>query len=268
MPLSRCKIGAMGDALNEDAMDEDTLNEDAMDEEEEDSMNMDDADLDCYPYTFTPLLLFCESSYFDRGYSNYNSVAQFFSAALGDSVNMLENVLCDRKNMLYEELLDYVIDNSMLVTCCIEAHFTAFQVLKSPPPQPKSGRRIGRGKPSQSWPSLLYYDPLKSSLSRVSGEGCKVLMLFLLMKCNYGDSQHIQDNKAYYTGSDSNKIRKWIYNLWRKINTVEKASQLHGVVWKNAPLNLEEYFLINNKTNPQVMSTQLTGNTCYFQTYL
>ncbi len=39
-------------------------------------------ELDCYPYTFSPLLLFAESSYFDKGYSNYNSVAQFFSSAL------------------------------------------------------------------------------------------------------------------------------------------------------------------------------------------
>lgn len=137
------------------------------------------------------------------GYSNYNSVAQFFASVL--NVNMLENVLyvtaqrppahprlahpyqasaspvrtsvhcgdhnmrlatacrrtclskntcllrslcprcshatpnpthlatptvrCqERKNMLYEDLLNYVTANRMLVTCCIDAHFTAFQV--------------------------------------------------------------------------------------------------------------------------------------------
>ena len=83
-------------------------------------------ELDCYPYTFSPLLLFAPGSYFDKGHSNYNSVAQFFSPVL--DVNMLDNVLYDRKNMLYEELVDYVSKQQMLVTCCIDSHFTAFQV--------------------------------------------------------------------------------------------------------------------------------------------
>ena len=43
--------------------------------------------------------------------------------------------------MLYEELLGHVLANRMLVTCCIDAHFTAFVVL-----------------PDQS---VLYYDPLQ-----------------------------------------------------------------------------------------------------------
>ena len=98
--------------------------------------------LDCYPYTFSPLLLFAPGSYFDKGYSNYNSVAQFFASAL--EVNMLENVLYDRKNMLYEDLLEYVTANRMLVTCCIDAHFTAIQI-------------VGPH-------ALVYYDPLKSGL--------------------------------------------------------------------------------------------------------
>ena len=28
--------------------------------------------LDCYPYSFSPLLLFAPGGYFDKGYSNYN----------------------------------------------------------------------------------------------------------------------------------------------------------------------------------------------------
>ena len=59
--------------------------------------------MDCYPYAFSPLLLFAPSAYFDRGYSNYHAVAQFFSGVF--EVDMLTNVLADRKNMLYEELL-------------------------------------------------------------------------------------------------------------------------------------------------------------------
>ena len=83
---------------------------------------------------------------------------------------MLSNVLYDRKNMLYEELLAHVTNNCMLVTCCIDAHFTGFQVLP--------GKR------------LLYYDPLNASLSYVSGDGFNTLVGFLLLKCNYGNSQH------------------------------------------------------------------------------
>ena len=41
---------------------------------------------------------------------------------------MLENVVYERKNLLYEELLEQVLAQRSLVTCCIDAHFTAFQV--------------------------------------------------------------------------------------------------------------------------------------------
>ena len=58
--------------------------------------------LDCYPYTFSPLLLFVDGSYFDKGHSNYNAVARFFDPVLREEVDMLENVLYDTKNMLYE----------------------------------------------------------------------------------------------------------------------------------------------------------------------
>ena len=56
-------------------------------------------DMDCYPYSFSPLLLFAGDRYFDKGYSNYNAVAKFFEPIL--DVDMLHNVVYDRKNMLY-----------------------------------------------------------------------------------------------------------------------------------------------------------------------
>jgi hypothetical protein len=95
-----------------------------------------DHTLDCYPYTFSPLLLFSTDGYFDRGYSNYNAVASFFDPVLrgvlgendfcggeqqdgsgasprtrgekspakeqegsGGGINMLEGVVYERKNM-------------------------------------------------------------------------------------------------------------------------------------------------------------------------
>ena len=69
--------------------------------------------LDCYPYSFSPLLLFSQSSYFDKGYSNYNAVARFFASVLGN--DMMDNVVFDRKNMLYEELFNHVTTRKSLV---------------------------------------------------------------------------------------------------------------------------------------------------------
>ena len=106
--------------------------------------------LDCYPYTFSPLLLFSSQGYFDKGYSNYNAVAKFFDPVLRPrGINMLENVLYDRKNMLYDELFTYVHDRRMFVPCCIDAHCTAFQVVDNN--------------------SLLYYDPLSTNVMLVAG---------------------------------------------------------------------------------------------------
>jgi hypothetical protein len=201
-------------------------------------------ELDCYPYTFSPLLLFAQQRYFDKGYSNYNSVAQFFSPAL--DVNMLENVLYDRKNMLYEELLELVLSKGMLVQCCIDAHCTAFQVL-----------------PDQS---VIYYDPLSPSLSHLSGDSCKQFVLFMLLKCKYADSNHVQENKNHYTGDKSTPIRRTIYKLWKTIN--KATIRTLGVRMGTVSLNLDRYLLINSPSNPQMMSTQQTGNTCYFQSYL
>lgn len=205
--------------------------------------------LDCYPYTFTPLLLFCESTYFDKGYSNYNSVAQFFQGIL--PVNMLENVLYERKNMLYEELLEYIVKEETLVTCCIDSHFIAFQVIKD-----------------KKKPVLLYYDPLKPSVQQVTGGGFKIFALYLLLKCNYGDSQHIQENRDHYIGIGTNGVRKTIYQLWRKINKIESPRDLFGISYKPASLNMKKYLLINDPIDFRNMSTQQTSNTCYFQTFL
>ena len=204
-------------------------------------------ELECYPFTFSPLLLFSSDGYFDKGHSNYNSVAQFFSSCL--EVDMLNNVLYDRKNMLYEELLEHVTENQMLVTCCIDAHFTAFQVL---------------GKHS-----LIFYDPLKPSLGYISKpEEFKKFALFMMLKCGYGDNTHIQENKNHYTGDNSNPTRRTIYNLWRNINKIDGPDSLSEVRLKPLGLNLNRWLLINGRRDPRAMSTQLTGNTCYFQTFL
>jgi hypothetical protein len=204
-------------------------------------------DLDCYPYTFSPLLLFAPGDYFDKGFSNYNSVAQFFSSKL-THVDMLENVLYDRKNMLYEELLEFVTTRRMLIICCIDAHFTAFQILSDK--------------------TLIYYDPMHSSLSLITSDsGFQKFVLFMLLKCHYGNSQHIQDNEnEYYTGRNASSIRRMVYLLWRDINKTEGLP--YGIRKQRVSLNLDRYLLINSSSNPEQMSTQETGNTCYFQVYL
>lgn len=246
--------------------------EDATPPQKPTAHSQDDFELDCYPYTFSPLLLFAESNYFDKGYSNYNSVHQFFSSVLPDDVNerMNTKVLYERKNMLYEDLLDYVTRNEMLVTCCIDDHFTAFQILES-----------GRSKPC-----LVYYDPTSPHLQLVTEkDGYQKLALYLLLKCNYGDSQHIQENKGHYVTDTSHhhslltsatnalkpkqqQLRKTIYTLWKGIHNTTSVHQVRGISFTAVPLKLDRYVLFNHPQDASKMSTQLTGNTCYFQTYL
>jgi hypothetical protein len=42
----------------------------------------------------------------------------------------------------------------------------------------------------------------------------------------------------------------------------------HNIRWYRLTLKLSRYFFINNMGQPGNISVQLTGNTCYFQTYL
>jgi hypothetical protein len=202
--------------------------------------------LDCYPYTFSPLLLFAPSDYFDKGYSNYHSVAQFFQSVVEE--DMLQNVLTDRKNMLYEELLQYILDHQMLVICCIDAHFTGFQILQG-----------------GSKPVMLYYDPLDATLQLYKGTDCITMAIFLLLKCSYADSQHIQDNRDHYVSATSGAVRRRIHTTWKNINQVDKQ---YGLRSQAARLNLDRYLLVNDPASFGLMSTQQTGNTCYFQTFL
>ena len=303
----------------DESMDIDHPNTTKNDQEEESSTkdaistlienSLSNYSLDCYPYTFSPLLLFTQSSYFDKGYSNYNAVAAFFAPALlglgvvsavedgngadreeenvgdggrsrgtrrrrrsggggggsgnngnsdrgnssgdngekknggsaregenngnkdGDAgnvldesmadgddepmveegdreggqeaeygINMLDNVIYESKNMTYDVLFTHIATTEALVTCCIEAHFTAFQMLKEPP-NDSSFFSSGRGS---GGPILLYYDPLNPYLMVARGDhDVQRAALYLLMKCRYGDNGHLEGNKKYYTESGS-----------------------------------------------------------------
>ena len=97
------------------------------------------------------------------------------------------------------------------------------------------------------------------------GQDAKKFAIFMMMKCNYGDGQHIQDNKDHYVGNAMNYARQTIYHLYKKINQVDTCS---GVYLSGIRLNLNRYVLFNGKDSYTSMSTQLTGNTCYFQTFL
>jgi hypothetical protein len=202
---------------------------------------------DFYQYSFAPLLLFTSDGYFDQGYSNYNAVAEFFKSVV--DVDMLDNgvILFDRKNMRYDELLALTIQKRMTVTCCIDSHFTAFQVL--------------------SKDRIVYYDPLHSELTLITGEeSCTSFTLYLLLKCAYADSQHIIEHKDYYTGNDSTPTRKLVYRIWNSLSTISLRAL--GVKMAGISLPLKKYMLINSSRDPSNMSTQATGNTCYFQVYL
>lgn len=81
---------------------------------------------------------------------------------------MLENVIYERKNMKYDELLDHVVENKMLIVCCIDAHFTALQVLDRE--------------------NVLHYDPQNPMIEHiVTADSASKAIIFYLMKCKYGD---------------------------------------------------------------------------------
>jgi len=201
--------------------------------------------VDCYPYAFSPLLLFAPAAYFDRGYSNYHAVAQFFSGVL--EVDMLSNVLADRKNMLYEELLDHVQAHQMLVTCCIDAHFTAFQCLE-------------RG-------AVIAYDPARGGQQLLTGDGAQTHILWHLLKCGYGNSQHVQENpEDHYTSYQATHVRKKIFRIYRDLN--RRYGRGNEGFSKAVRLDLKDWYLVNTAKEPSMMASQLTGNTCYFQTFL
>ena len=115
---------------------------------------------------------------------------------------------------------------------------------------------------------LIYYDPLKPTLTYVStAESYRKFVCFLLLKCNYGDNGHLVENKGHYVGPDASATRRVIYKLWRDINKLD-LNGLYDVRTKGLSLNLNQHLLVNSAANPRNMSTQPTGNTCYFQTYL
>lgn len=74
----------------------------------------------------------------------------------------------------------------------------------------------------------------------------------------------MQENKGHYTGPESNQTRRLIYSLWKDINKLGSINYRYSAV----DLNLSEYVLVNSSRDHRKMSTQLTGNTCYFQSYL
>ena len=113
----------------------------------------------------------------------------------------------------------------------------------------------------------MYYDPLSSKLKFYNGDSSRVAILYLLLKCNYGDSQHVRDNKDHYTSG--NATRRNIYHLWNRINTYKGISSTGVSPPKTVLLDAQKrYLLVNLKSNPELMSTQQTSNTCYFQSYL
>jgi len=81
---------------------------------------------------------------------------------------MLFNVLYERKNMLYHELVEYIFENKMLIVCCIDSHFTALKIISND--------------------ALIYYNPLSSDLKEVSGkEDARKFVVVHLLKCKYAD---------------------------------------------------------------------------------
>ena len=52
------------------------------------------------------------------------------------------------------------------------------------------------------------------------------------------------------------------------INKLEPRDIMYRVSTRDVGLNLDRWLFVNDARSPRAMSTQLTGCTCYFQTYL
>ena len=72
--------------------------------------------------------------------------------------------------------------------------------------------------------SLIYYDPMSPNLQYVTGEDYAKFVCFCLLKCNFGDSQHIQENQDHYTSATASHTRRLIYRLWRSEIEYDSAS--------------------------------------------
>jgi len=76
----------------------------------------------------------------------------------------------------------------------------------------------------------------------VKGEQpCQTLVLYLLLKCNYGDGTHIQENKAYYT--DGSRLQRDVYMMWKRINNLDLGRLSTQIRWQSLPLDLDRYLL-------------------------
>jgi hypothetical protein len=54
--------------------------------------------------------------------------------------------------------------------------------------------------------------------------------------------------------------------MWKEIHKLDVGRLRYSS--STVPLDLEKWMLINGRRDPRSMSCQLTGNTCYFQSYL
>ena len=58
----------------------------------------------------------------------------------------------------------------------------------------------------------------------------------------------MSENKDYYTGSNGNPLRRYIYSTWAKLMDLE-VGRLYGVTDRNVKLELKDYYFLNNSKN-------------------
>ena len=114
---------------------------------------------------------------------------------------------------------------------------------------------------------MVHYDPASGGQKLLSGDGAQSHVLWHLLKCGYGNSQHIQENpEDYYTSFHAPNVRRKIFKMYRDLN--RRYGRSGAGFEKPIRLDLQEWYLVNRASNPSEMDAQRTGNTCYFQTFL
>ena len=111
---------------------------------------------------------------------------------------MLTNVLADRKNMLYEELL-----------AARPVPTDARDAVASTPILPRSS----------VWSEVRWYITiLPEAVKTLDGRRRPVARSRHLLKCGYGNSQHIQENPEEYTSYHAPSVRRKIFKMYRDLN--------------------------------------------------
>ena len=115
---------------------------------------------------------------------------------------------------------------------------------------------------SNVWSEVLWYITTRRAAARnlLTGDGAQSHVLWHLLKCGYGNSQHIQENpEDYYTSFHAPNVRRKIFKMYRDLN--RRYGRSGAGFEKPIRLDLQEWYLVNRASNPSEMDAQSARET-------